>query len=88
MDTLEGLLSGYLQTSSDAMRDAMETELCIRDFALDPRQIQRWLNADEDTLNRYFRPNNLRQRQANALGIDVTEVPGATDYKAHSKLCM
>lgn len=34
---LEGLLSGYLQISSDAMRDAMETELYIRDFALDPR---------------------------------------------------
>jgi hypothetical protein len=83
---LEGLLSGYLQISSDAMRDAMETELYIRDFALDPRQIQRWRDADEDTLNRHFRPNNLRQRHANALGIHVTEVPGATDYQAHSKL--
>ena len=83
---LEGLLSGYLQISSDAMRDAMETELYIRDFALDPRQIRRWRDADEDTLNRHFRPNNLRQRQARALGVDVTEVPGATDYKAHSML--
>ena len=46
--SLEGLLSGYLQIVSDAMRDAMETELLIRDFALDPEQIIHWRNADEN----------------------------------------
>lgn len=84
--SLEGLLSGYLQVSSDATRDMMESELLIRDFAYDPRQIRRWRDADEDVLRRQFRPVNLRQRQAQALGVPVTEVPGATDYKAHSML--
>jgi hypothetical protein len=84
--SLEGLLSGYLQIASDAMRDIIETELLIRDFVLNPEQIDRWRSADENMLRRRFRPVHCRQRQANALGVHITEVPGATDYEAHSKL--
>lgn len=84
--SLEGLLSGYLHVASDALRDIMETELLIRDFALDPSQIDRWRNATEDVLRKEFRPVHLRQRQADALGVDRKDVPGAADYSAHSKL--
>jgi hypothetical protein len=84
--SLEGLLSGYLQVASDAMRDIMETELLIRDFALDPNQISKWRTADANVLRRSFRPVHLRQRQADALGVDIGNVPGASDYSAHSKL--
>jgi hypothetical protein len=84
--SLEGLMSGYLQVASDAMRDIMETELLIRDFALDPSQIEKWRNASEDVLRKSFRPAHLRQRQAAALGVDIKDVPGATDYSAHSEL--
>jgi hypothetical protein len=84
--SFEGMLGGYLQVASDAMRDVIDTELLIRDFALDPRQIDRWLNADEGLLKREFKPVDCRQRQAKALGVPRDEVPGATDYRAHSQL--
>jgi hypothetical protein len=84
--SLEGILSGYLQIASDSMRDIIETELLIRDFALDTNQIDSWRNASDDVLRRRFQPVHLRQRQANALGCDIKDVPGATDYAAHSKL--
>jgi hypothetical protein len=84
--SLEGMLSGYLQVASDAMRDVIETELLIRDFALDPRQIDRWRNADERVLSRDFRPVDCRRRQARALGVPIADVPGATDYAEHSRL--
>ena len=84
--SLESLLSGYLQLASDAMRDVLETELLVRDFVLDTAQIRRWCRADEDVLRKKFRPVHSRQRLANALGVDVKDVPGATDYEMHSKL--
>jgi len=84
--SLEGLLSGYLQVVSDAMRDVMETELLIRDFALDPNQIEMWRDASEEVLRKNFQPRHLRQRQAKALQVAPTNVPGAADYRAHSEL--
>lgn len=84
--SLEGLLSGYLQISSDAMRDIIETELLIRDFTLDLQQIDRWRNASERALRNDFQAGQMRKRQADALGIPISDVPGATDYQAHSRL--
>jgi hypothetical protein len=84
--SLEGLLSGYLQISSDAMRDIIETELLIRDFTLDPQQIDQWRNASKRVLREKFQAGQMRKRQADALGIPIADVPGATDYGAHSKL--
>jgi hypothetical protein len=84
--SLEGLLSGYLQISSDAMRDIIETELLIRDFTLDLQQIDRWRNASESVLRNNFQAGQMRKRQADALGIPISDVPGATDYQAHSRL--
>jgi hypothetical protein len=83
---LEGLMSGYLQTVSDAMRDIIETELLIRDFALDATQINKWRNTSKDMLWKNFQPSLLRKRQAAALGVNARDVPGATDYSAHSEL--
>lgn len=84
--SLEGILSGYLQIASDAMRDIIETELLIRDFVLDPNQIDKWRDADDEVLRRSFQPRHMRQRQANARDCDIRDVPGATDYAAHSQL--
>jgi len=84
--SVEGLLSGYLQISSDAMRDIIETELLIRDFTLDLQQIDRWRNASERVLRERFQARHMRRRQADALGVPISDVPGATDYSAHSKL--
>jgi len=68
------------------MRDVLETELLIRDFVLDTAQIRRWCSADEDVLRRNFRPVHCRQRLATALGVDIKDVPGASDYEMHSKM--
>ena len=84
--SLEGLMSGHLQTTSDAMRDIIETELLIRDFALDTNQIDKWRNTSNDMLWREFRPALLRRRQAAALGVNHSDLPGAVDYAAHSEL--
>lgn len=83
---LESILSGHLRAATDAMRDVLETELLVRDFARDTAQIARWHTADEATLRKKFRPVHCRQRLASALHIDIDKVPGATDYKAHSML--
>jgi hypothetical protein len=84
--SLEGLLSGYLQVASDAMRDIIETELLIRDFSSDPDRITRWRNANEDERRHYFFTPRMRERQAKALGVPSAEVPGTADYRAHSQL--
>lgn len=84
--SLEGLLSGYLQVASDAMRDIIETELLIRDFASDPDRISTWRKAGEEGRRRYFWPARMRERQAKVLGVPPAEVPGAADYAAHSQL--
>jgi hypothetical protein len=84
--SLESLLSGHLQLASDAMRDVLETELLVRDFALDTAQIARWLSADDTVIRNNFRPVHCRRRQARALGVNINDVPGATDYRAHSQI--
>jgi hypothetical protein len=85
---LEGLLSGYLQIVSDSMRDVVETEFLIRDFALDTERIDRWRHADDKVLREEFQPRHMRARLADALGLPKgsREVPGAKDYAEHSRL--
>jgi hypothetical protein len=84
--SFEGILSGYLQIASDAMRDIIEVELLARDFASDPERITRWRNASKTKRRNYFGPAEIRKRQAAALGIKPHEVSGASDYAAHSQL--
>jgi hypothetical protein len=83
---LECVLSGNLPLASDVMRDSIETELLIRDFSLDTDRINQWSNASEEILSKQFRPVRCRERQAKALGVKINDVPGATDYKMHSKI--
>lgn len=45
---LDGLVSGYLQTVSDAMRDIIEAELLVRDFALDTSRINKWRSTSKE----------------------------------------
>jgi hypothetical protein len=84
--SLEGLMSGHLQTVSDAMRDSIETELLIRDFALETSHIDKWLSTEEDQRWKFFAPACLRKRQAAALGINQRGLPITADYSAHSGL--
>jgi hypothetical protein len=81
---LEGALSGYLGVLADAMRDMMETELIILDFAASPERIKLWVEADDRTLLREFKPVRLRER-LEAAGTGAFASPEQRqDYKAHS----
>jgi hypothetical protein len=83
---LEALLSGLLSVVSDLMRDVLETEMLIQDFALLPTQIEAWKRADDRTRLKRFAPAVLRQRRARSLGVDPAHLPGTEDYQAHSQL--
>jgi len=66
------------------MRDVMEIEFLLRDFAAEPRNLDTWLAADFKTLSDRFRANHLGQRHAGRLGKRPEELGEHSDYKAHS----
>jgi len=47
---LEATLSGYVSLAHDAMRDVMEIEFLLRDFAAEPANLDAWLTANSKTL--------------------------------------
>ena len=49
---LEATLSSYAAAAFDAMRDVLEIDYLLKDFALDEKLIDEWLNADERTIFR------------------------------------
>ena len=81
---LEALLSGYVGVAHDAMRDVMEIEFLLRDFAAQPSHIDEWLRASPKQRHDKFRPAILRQRNATRIGKHPEDLAEATDYKAHS----
>ena len=44
---IEATLSGYQGVAADAMRDVMEIECLLLDFAVNGGGADEWLNADE-----------------------------------------
>jgi len=82
---LEATLAGYQGVAADAMRDVMEIELLLLDFATNPSHDQQWLTADAETRWQKFRPAKLRGRlKAAGVGRYAGEESDA-DYKAHSE---
>jgi hypothetical protein len=83
--SIEATLSGYLSVATDAMRDVMEIEMLLLDFAVNSNHIGEWLGADSQTRWRLFKPAELRGRLRSA-GIgrykNLTRDP---DYSAHSE---
>ena len=51
---LEASMSGYVAVAFDAMRDVLEIENLLRDFANQPANFDAWLTADEKTLLKKF----------------------------------
>jgi hypothetical protein len=81
---LEATLSGFSGVMSDGMRDAMEIELLLLDFAAHPGHVPQWLSADERERWQRFRPAVLRER-LRAAGVEAyTSSSGRVDYAAHS----
>lgn len=80
---IEASLSGYMGVVNDAMRDVLEIENLLRDFALDLERLDVWFTADDNTRWKRFRPVVVRERlkAAGLLGDAHTDL----DYAAHSR---
>ncbi len=81
---VEAALAGYVGVAHDAMRDIMEIEFLLRDFAAAPDYLDRWLTSSDAERRTFFSANQLRQRHAGRLGVTVEKLPEHTDYKGHS----
>jgi hypothetical protein len=80
----EATLSGYVAVAADAMRDLMEIENLLLDFAVNPAHIDEWLTADRRTLLNKFGPAKIRDR-LHAAGEGRYAATGESiDYRAHS----
>lgn len=84
---LEATLSGYQGVAADAMRDVMEIEYLLLDFAAseDQSHAEEWLNAGDSLGNKYW-PATVRTRLKRS-GVPPFANDGfePIDYKAHSK---
>jgi hypothetical protein len=83
---IDALLSGFHKTVLDSMRDVMEIEFLLRDFALNHSHIAEWLTASEKVRRAKFQAGSLRQRYATSRGQAPPDMPEATDYRGHSML--
>lgn len=83
---LEATLIGYGGVAFDAMRDVLEIDFQLRDFAVDPQLIAVWLDADDTTLRGHFQPVHVRKRLQMAGAVTLGNNAMSWDYKAHSQL--
>jgi hypothetical protein len=82
---LEATLSSYTAVAFDAMRDVLEIDYLLRDFAVDQQLIDEWLNADEKTLLNKFSPGSVRKRLQAAGVARFGEKAQSIDYKGTVK---
>ncbi len=78
---LDATLGGLMSVASDAMRDVLEIEMLLLDFALDPDRLDLWLS---DTRRKEFKPVVVRKRLRDAAVEEVTSSVFGVDYAAHS----
>lgn len=83
---LDATLAGLLSVAADAMRDVLEIEMLLLDFALDPDRLDRWLSADDGSRRREFAPVRVRERLEAAGVGEVTSSVFGLDYAAHSAM--
>ncbi|MFZ0246621.1 hypothetical protein [Candidatus Binatus sp.] len=65
---LDATLAGFNSVASESMRDVMEIQFLVRDFAAEPENLEEWLNADRELLYKKYRPVLLRSRYKKRLG--------------------
>jgi hypothetical protein len=80
----EATLSGYVAVAADAMRDVMEIENLLLDFAVNPAHIDEWLTANRKTLLGKFAPAMVRDRLHAADEGRYAATAESADYRAHS----
>ncbi len=83
---LEATLSGFQGVSADAMRDVMEVECLLLDFAAHPENAQEWLQSDEALRRRKYTPVRVRERlQSAGVPPFADDDFEPVDYKSHSE---
>jgi hypothetical protein len=81
---LDAALAGLVAVAADCMRDVLEIEMLLLDFATDPSANRRWLDATDSERRRRWAPGAVRKRLREA-SVDVfTTSAEGEDYKAHS----
>lgn len=80
----EATLSGYVAIAADAMRDVMEIENLLLDFAVNPSHVDEWLAADRKALLGKFGPARIRDRLHAAGEGRYAASAESIDYRAHS----
>lgn len=83
---LEATLSGYQGVAADAMRDVMEIECLLLDFATNEGNADEWLSSDESLRRRKYMPVRVRERlQERGMPPFANDDFEPIDYKAHSE---
>lgn len=84
---VEAALAGDYPTVNDIGRDLMEIEVLLRDFARDPRQLQKWAEGpDPGFRSDAFGFGVILDRLRVAAGVPQTQLlPEKREYKAHSE---
>lgn len=81
---IEATLSCYLSVAIDAMRDVMEIENLLLDFAIHHGHVDQWLAADQKTLRTKFSAASVRDRLHAAGEGRYATTAQSLDYRAHS----
>ena len=83
---IEATLSGYQGVAADSMRDVMEIECLLLDFAANDGHAEEWLTCDAQARWRKYKPVKVRER-LQAAGIEPfsNDEFEPIDYKAHSE---
>ena len=76
-----GAVAGYMGATADAMRDVIEVELLLLDFATDLARLTQWMEADAELRRKKFSASRIRRR-LKAVGRSVPD----EDYQAHSQI--
>ncbi|MFD3377596.1 MULTISPECIES: hypothetical protein [unclassified Streptomyces] len=84
MTALEATLSGYFAVASDAMRDVLEIEYLLMDFAIHPGHAADWLTTDDKGRMKKFAPVHVRKRLQEAGVVNFGDQAVSMDYKGHS----
>ncbi len=83
----EATLSGYVGVASDAMRDVLEVECLLLDFALNNDHLDLWLTSGDEgeaVRRKKFAPRHVRARLQEAGVEEFSRSVEGLDYKAHS----
>lgn len=84
MTALEASLSGYFSVASDAMRDVLEIQYLLMDFAINPGHADEWLTTDDKDRWKRFAPAPVRKRLQTAGVVQFGDKAESKDYKGHS----